>query len=104
MSCTSWVGTSRAAWREGMTVKQERPRWQIFLTTYAVAFVVSAGFGLLTGQAPAEALVAGLVRALVFGTVMTFVLIGMMKANRTYDEAGSKANADGDPNDVEARH
>lgn len=75
---------------ERLIDKQERPKWQIYLSVCAMGFVVVTAIGLIAGDPIGEAVVAGLFRGLIFGVVMAFVLIRMTKVNRTYDELEKK--------------
>lgn len=71
-------------------MERERPKWQIFLMTYAIAFVVITAIGLFVGDPIGKAVAGGILRGLLFGTVVAFVLIGMTKVNRSYAEQEAK--------------
>ncbi len=68
----------------------QRPKWQVFLMTYSIAFVAIMTIGLAFGDSLGEAARAGISRALLFGTPIALVVIGMSKANRSYDELEQK--------------
>ena len=58
--------------------------------TYAIAFPISFTSAILSDASIGKALLAGLVRGLIFGTPIALASLGMMKVNRTYSDHESK--------------